>query len=113
MSESAFAGARAGSSGFWTTSQADRRLPRRRGRSPRRPAPLRRRRAPARRLAAGSVSPWRVPSGGGFRLEARMNDGAVARQRGRLDDLVVPVDRKRLGFLVDQYVEKGKEVPGV
>ena len=28
--------------------------------------------------------------------EGRMDDGAVARERGRLDDLVVPVDRERL-----------------
>ena len=50
------------------------------------------------------VLPW---SGrGGLRLEARMHDGAVFGQRGRLDDLVVPVDGERLLFLVDQDIEE-------
>src|SRR5580704_13098173 len=37
-----------------------------------------------------------------LRLEIRMYDSAVAGERRRLDDVVVPVDRKRLGLLVDQ-----------
>src|SRR5262249_15241702 len=34
--------------------------------------------------------------------EAWMNDGAVARERGRFHDLVVPLDRKRFRVLVHQ-----------
>src|SRR5271166_554070 len=48
-----------------------------------------------------------------FRLEVRMNDGAVAGERGRLDDVVVPVDRERLRLLVDQEFEERVEVLGV
>ena len=39
-----------------------------------------------------------------------MHDGAVFGQRGRLDDLVVPVDRERLRLLVDQDVEEVEQV---
>ena len=48
-----------------------------------------------------------------FRLEARMHDGAVAGERRRLDDIVVPIDRQRLGLLVDQDFEEGVEILGV
>src|SRR5262249_26132379 len=40
--------------------------------------------------------------------EAWMNDGAVARERGRFYDLVVPLDRKRFRVLVHQNFEKGE-----
>jgi hypothetical protein len=39
-----------------------------------------------------------------------MHDRAVARQRGGFHDVVVPIDRKRLGFLVDQYVEEREQI---
>ena len=42
-----------------------------------------------------------------------MHDGAILGQCGRLDDLVVPVDRERLGLLVDENVEEIIEVLGV
>src|SRR5215475_11848147 len=48
-----------------------------------------------------------------FRREARMNHGAVAGERRRLHDLVVPLDRQRLLFLVHQDLEKGEQVLGV
>jgi len=39
-----------------------------------------------------------------------MHHGAVLGQRGRLDDLVIPVDRELLLFLVDQDIEEVKQV---
>jgi hypothetical protein len=42
-----------------------------------------------------------------------MDDGAVAGERGRLDDLVIPVDGDRLGLLVDQDLEEGIEIAGI
>src|SRR5580704_3882827 len=54
-----------------------------------------------------------IKSRRGLRLEIRMHDGAVAGQRCRLDDVIVPVDRKRLGLLVDQNFQKRVEVLGI
>src|ERR1700726_2971588 len=48
-----------------------------------------------------------------FRLEIRMNDGAVLGQRGGLDQFVVPVDRERLGRLVDQGLDEREQVAGI
>src|SRR5580704_15391718 len=48
-----------------------------------------------------------------LRLEIRMHDRAVARERRRLDDVVVPIDGKRPGLLVDQHFEESIEVFGV
>src|SRR5579871_5161270 len=45
--------------------------------------------------------------------EARMDDGAVAGQGGRLYDFVVPFHRQRLGGFVDQNFQEGHEVLGV
>src|SRR5262244_1177905 len=49
-------------------------------------------------------SPWR---------ERRMDDLAVARQRRRLDDLVVPIDLQCLGLLVDERRQEREQVAGV
>src|SRR5215472_19017247 len=45
--------------------------------------------------------------------EARMDDGTIAGQCRRLDNLVVPLDGERLRRLVDQDLQKGVEVLGV
>src|SRR4029078_11016123 len=45
--------------------------------------------------------------------KTRMNDRAVARERCRLDDLVVPLDRKRFAALVHQDLEECEEILGV
>src|SRR5262249_60944813 len=45
--------------------------------------------------------------------KAWMNDGAVARERRRLHDLVVPLDRERLRVLVHQNFEEGEKDLGV
>src|SRR5215471_6571546 len=45
--------------------------------------------------------------------EAWMNDGAVARERGRFHDLVVPLDRERFRVLIHQDFEEGEKVLGV
>ena len=42
-----------------------------------------------------------------------MDHGAVAGERRRLDDLVVPFDREHLGGLVDQDFEEGIKILGV
>ncbi len=42
-----------------------------------------------------------------------MNDGAVLGQRGGLDQIVVPVDRKRLGRFVDQGLDERQQVTRV
>src|SRR5229473_1093812 len=42
-----------------------------------------------------------------------MDHGAVAGQHRRLDDVVVPIHRQRLGFLVDQNFQKRVQVLGV
>jgi hypothetical protein len=49
----------------------------------------------------------------GLGLEIRMDHGAVAGERRRLDDFVVPFDRHRLGALVDQGFQEGVEILGV
>src|SRR6187551_1915554 len=46
-------------------------------------------------------------------LEIRMHHRAVAGEHGRLDQFVVPVDRERLFFLVDQGVEEGQQILGI
>src|ERR1700691_3661517 len=46
-------------------------------------------------------------------LEVRVHDRAIAGQRGRLDDIVIPVDRERLGFFVDQHVKEREKIFGV
>src|SRR5712664_375461 len=51
---------------------------------------------------------WRLSLS--FRLEVRMNDGAVLRQRGGLDEFVVPIHRQGLGRFVDQRLDEGKQV---
>src|ERR1019366_154145 len=48
-----------------------------------------------------------------FRLEVRMNDGAVPGQRRGLDQFVVPLHVKRLGRFVDQGLDEGKQVARV
>src|SRR6266403_5293235 len=55
--------------------------------------------------------PWRLSLS--FRLEVRMNDGAVLRQRGGLDEFVVPIHRQGLGRFVDQGLDEGKQVSRV
>src|SRR5215471_15484122 len=45
--------------------------------------------------------------------KAWMNDGAVAGERGRLHDLVVPLDRERFRVLVHQNFEEGEKVLGI
>src|SRR6202158_4805108 len=65
-------------------------------------AGTRRDRRPAR------YDPWRLSLS--FRLEVRMNDGAVFSQRGVLDQFVVPLHRQRLGRFVDQRLDEGKQV---
>src|SRR5215468_2580834 len=51
-------------------------------------------------------SPSRCALGG----KARMNHGAIAGERGGLDDLVVPFDGERLLLLIHQDFEEGVEV---
>ena len=46
----------------------------------------------------------------GLRHEVRMDDGAVAGEQGRLEDLVVAVGRERLGLLVDQDPTKAERL---
>src|SRR4029453_3653245 len=69
------------------------------------------------RPAEGKISMVGSPEGrasrGILRREARMHDGAVARQHGRLDDLVVPFDGELLLLLVDERLEEIVEVLGV
>src|SRR5262245_703889 len=45
--------------------------------------------------------------------KTRVHNSAVAREHGRLDDLVVPGHRERLGVLVDHQVEERQEVLGI
>src|ERR1700693_5614124 len=52
-------------------------------------------------------------SGRRLGLEIRMHDRALAGQQRAFDDLVVPVDRKLLFFLVDHGVQEGEQVLGV
>src|SRR5580700_709717 len=70
----------------------------------------------------GLTSAMGSPSGGGLRRpsssgrlgqEARMNHGAVARECGCLDDVVVPVHRQRLGLPVDEDFEERIKIAGV
>ena len=42
-----------------------------------------------------------------------MDYRAIARERGRLDDFIIPFHRNRLVLLVDQDFQKGKQVPGI
>src|SRR5947209_6256627 len=63
-------------------------------------------------MAVAAVS-MAFSSSCGFRLKARMHDGAVAGQRRRLDDLVLPIDRERLAALVDEDLEEGVEILGI
>src|SRR5690242_2920759 len=63
-------------------------------------------------MAAAAVS-MEISSSRGFGLKARMHDGAVAGQRRRLDDLVVPIDRQRFRALVDEDLEEGIEILGI
>src|SRR5262249_50091214 len=62
-----------------------------------------------RRCAAPSCRALRRAFGG----KARMNYGAVARERGRLHDLIVPLDRQRLRALVHKDLEEGEKILGV
>src|SRR5262249_51891466 len=48
-----------------------------------------------------------------FRLKIRMHHGAIAGERGRLDDLVVPIHRQRLGLLVDENFHERVQVLGI
>src|SRR5579872_1222850 len=64
-------------------------------------AGTRRDRRPAR------VAPWLLLL---FRLEVRVDDGAVFGQRGGLDQFVVPVDGKRLARLVDHRLDEREQV---
>src|SRR6516165_4665345 len=62
-----------------------------------------------RRPAVTRFAPTRIfqhASRGTFGCEARVGDGAVAGQRGRLDDLVVPLHRQGLAGLVHQDFEE-------
>src|SRR6266481_1133788 len=52
--------------------------------------------------------PWRLSLS--FRLEVRMNDGAVLGERGGLDQFVVPIHCQSLGRFVDQRLDEGKQV---
>src|SRR5690349_20808561 len=45
--------------------------------------------------------------------KGRVHDGAIARERRRPHDLVVPFDVERLGLLVDQNFEEVIEVLGI
>src|SRR4051812_37550388 len=64
-------------------------------------------------------APWRVPdvvlnlSRSGFRLEGRMDDGAVAGEAGRLDKLIVPLHGELFAGLVDKRLDEGVEIAGV
>src|SRR4051812_1816731 len=52
-------------------------------------------------------------SSGALGCKAWMNHRAVARERGRLDDLIIPFHGQRLVLLVHQDFEKGEKVPGI
>src|SRR5260370_31771793 len=67
---------------------------------------------PSARLPGDAISGGTL-SHGTLGREAWMNDGAVARERGRFHDLVVPLDRKRLRVLVHQDFQEGEKVLGV
>src|SRR5262249_42924783 len=72
---------------------------------------------PPREDTSGPPPSARLPgdarSRGTLGREVWMNDGAVARERGRFHDLVVPLDRKRFRVLIHQDFEEGKKVLGV
>src|SRR5206468_11710469 len=56
-------------------------------------------------------APWRLSLS--FRLEVRMDDGAVLGQRGGLHELIVPVHGERLLFLVDHGLNEIEQIARV
>src|SRR6266851_1548802 len=52
-------------------------------------------------------------SGGTLGCKTWMNHRAVARQRGRRDDFIIPIHSERLFLLVHQDLEKGEKVSGI
>src|ERR1700745_1363678 len=55
----------------------------------------------------------RAPSRCTLGCKAWMNDRAVASERRRFDDLVIPIDRQRSRVLIHEDLQEGEKVPGV
>src|SRR5215471_11641139 len=56
----------------------------------------------------GQHAPWLFSLR--FRLEIRVNELAVSRQRGGLDQFVIPIDRERLARFIDQRLDEREQV---